>query len=32
VWRRLGLPFGATPQPAMMEALPKPRLKIVAAE
>jgi 5-aminolevulinate synthase len=33
VWRRLGLPFGATPQPAWMAARPKqPRLKIVAAE
>ena len=33
VWRRLGLPFGATPQPALMAARPKqPRLKIVAAE
>jgi len=32
VWRRLGLPFGATPQPAKMEAMPKPHLKIVAAE
>ena len=32
VWRRLGLPLGATPQPGKIAALPKPHLKIVAAE
>lgn len=32
VWRRLGLPFGATPQMTRPVASDKPRLKIVAAE
>ena len=32
VWRRLGLPLGARPQPGKMAALPKPHLKVVAAE
>ncbi len=32
VWRRLGLPFGAVPQPGKVAEMPKPRLKIVAAE
>ena len=32
VWRRLGLPFGAVPQPTKVAQMPKPHLKIVAAE